>query len=211
MSSYDDFATTFAHSRDSMKWQDIEYCLDRVKSLVMTDAPHILDIGAGNGRHIPDIILRWDRAGYVGIDVSAGMIREARSRYPDHDLRQLDMRSVKTIDGVFDVVCFFASFHHLETAGERLAALRDLRSILYVGSIVCMTNWYLLSPVLLARYSSMRTGEQDFAIKIGVHTRYYHAFTDDELVGLVEAAGYTVVEQGIGPSGRNLTTIFKVS
>ena len=56
----------------------------------------VLDLACGNGRWLS----RFRPGCYVGIDLSASMLREARERYPDERFIQADMTDVPFADGV---------------------------------------------------------------------------------------------------------------
>ena len=218
MSEYDAFSETFARSRRSMRWPEIGWCLDAMHAHLapFVHAPSILDVGAGAGRHVPEIYARWPDATYVGVDVSEGMLQEARKDYPDHVFYCLDMREIDRIGSmsgcqVFDGACFFASFHHLSTPEGRVNTLMKLRTVLAPHAIVAMTVWELLTPDHLLRYGDMRTAEQEFSIKIGQHVRYYHAFTREELSSLIRASGYHLMYCERSSTDCNIVVLFTLS
>jgi len=56
----------------------------------------VLDIGIDAGRTVRPVSERFKS--YIGIDYSAPMIREARRRFPNHDLRVTDVRRLDFTD-----------------------------------------------------------------------------------------------------------------
>ena len=88
--------------------------LDRLKEKVQTAA--MLDLGVGTGRttqHLQDKC-----RSYVGIDYSAPMLRIARERFPDTDLREMDAADLSAFeDGRFDIALF--SHNGIDAAPQR--------------------------------------------------------------------------------------------
>lgn len=128
--TYDAFAETFSNSRKNLKWPEIERILEDIKNIPRLN---VLDIGCGNGRFLTeakshDIIFE----NYLGIDNSAGMVREAEKLEPYADFRVVPMESLSEMSGnqTYNVIIFLASFHHLDTRDKRLSTLRDLHTLL---------------------------------------------------------------------------------
>ncbi len=74
----------------------------------------ILDAGCGPGRDA-----QWFRErGFqtIGVDLSAGMLAEARRRVPGVDFRQADLRHLDFPDGYFDGIWCAAALLHLSRA-----------------------------------------------------------------------------------------------
>jgi SAM-dependent methyltransferase len=74
----------------------------------------ILDAGCGPGRDS-----KWfHERGFqvIGVDLSAGMLAEARRRVPDVEFRQADLRQLDFPDGSFDGIWCCASLLHLPRA-----------------------------------------------------------------------------------------------
>lgn len=90
----------------------------------------VLDLGVGSGRTTPALTPRPGR--YLGIDLSPGMVAEARSRHPGEEFRVGDATDLADLDdGSFDVVLF--SFNGLDTLRPvemRAKCLAEVRRIL---------------------------------------------------------------------------------
>lgn len=94
--------------------------------------------------------------------------------------------------GYFDVIFFVASFHHLSTRRERISVLQQAKKLLSKTGKILMINWNLLDPTqekyqssIIAEYPD---GSADYEIKIGSHTRFYHAFSEAEYTSLAAEA-----------------------
>jgi len=97
----------------------------------------VLDIGIGAGRTVRPLSERFKR--YVGIDYSAPMIREARRRFPTHDLRVMDARKLDFTDA-FD--CAFFSYNGIDYMrfGERELALTSICKALRRGGLLIFST-----------------------------------------------------------------------
>ncbi len=206
--SYDAFATTFSNSRKNLHWPELDYI---IVDMMQYTPDSILDIGCGNGRFLEQAEISglqlWE---YLGIDSSEGMIREARKLHPDHHFDICSMLALQTLQHsntpTFDSLLFLASFHHLETRGERIQVLQDSKKLLNPNGHIYMTNWNLLEQ---EKYNSSYHSNGDFDIKIGACSRYYHGFTLEELDELFEETGYRIIENKVFEGRRNFLSILE--
>jgi SAM-dependent methyltransferase len=93
----------------------------------------ICDLGCGPG-HVA-AFLAAGAANVEGVDLSAGMIEQARRRYPSIAFRQGDMRSLDVPDGAFGGICAFYSMIHLQPS-ELAPAFGEWRRALCPGGLV---------------------------------------------------------------------------
>ncbi len=208
--SYDAFATTFSNSRKNLHWPELEYIIADMKQ---RGCISVLDVGCGNGRFIEQITNYELRiTNYLGIDSSEGMIREARKLHPDHHFEVIWMQELwnssqfPVLSSQFNCLLFLASFHHLTTRQERIQVLQESKKLLTPNGCIYMTNWNLRDQ---ERYEASHRWDGEYDIKIGEFSRYYHGFTQGELAGLFDEAGYQVVENRIFDGGRNLLSILE--
>jgi ubiquinone/menaquinone biosynthesis C-methylase UbiE len=68
------------------------------------DASQALDVGTGTGRGAEALVTRFPDAEVTGVDVSAGMIEEARRRVPGASFQVGDAAHLPFGDGSFDLV-----------------------------------------------------------------------------------------------------------
>jgi hypothetical protein len=94
--------------------------------------------------------------------------------------------------GSFDGIFFIASFHHLMTRAERVSVLSQAKNLLSRNGKIVMINWHLLAPsqekYQSSKIQSYPDRSADFDIKIGAHTRFYHAFSHEEYLSLADEA-----------------------
>lgn len=103
-----------------------------------------------------------------------------------------DLASELSEYGFFDAIFFIASFHHLATREERISVLQQAKKLLSKTGKILMINWNLLDPTQEkyqgSKIADYPDGSADYEIKIGAHTRFYHAFSEAEYTSLAEEA-----------------------
>ncbi|MCD5385186.1 class I SAM-dependent methyltransferase [Candidatus Gracilibacteria bacterium] len=211
---YNNFAKTFSNSRKKMKWEEIDYFLSFLEG---EKNIKILDIGCGNGRFLgvlKDKNINLNR--YLGIDLSKGLLDEAKIIHINNEFLELNMLEIDKIDSKFDYIFFIASFHHLDNISDREQVLKNAHSLLNKNGKIFMTNWALNSDLNEKRYSksiienSKNTfGSLDYSIKIGKFTRYYHCFSLDELKYLFNKTGFKIIENRLFENRRNFISIIQ--
>ncbi len=212
---YNKYAKTFAQSRKDMSWPELEYCFG-----IMKKGASILDLACGSGR------LLWEYnkffwaspATYLWIDISQGLINEAKEAYPEQNFLLWDMRSFwqSLWSELYENIFCIAGFHHLESYEQRLQTLKEMKNKLSSWARVYMTNWSLHTWENREKYkksqiweSENKYGSFDYKIKIGEHFRYYHSFSLEELWELAHEIWFNVLENRIFDTGRNSLTILE--
>ena len=125
--AYDRIAGDYAVINATMPATLIEFGL-RFLSLTGTDA-HIIDIGCGVGRDMA--WLEEHGATVIGIDLSPGMLAQARSRVQG-DLMQMDMRHLAFPAAHFQGAWCMAALLHLPK-GEARGVLDETHRVLVPG------------------------------------------------------------------------------
>jgi SAM-dependent methyltransferase len=145
----------------------------------------VLDLGCGPG---------WDTARLgelgmraVGGDLSAGMLELARQA-TDRPLAQLDIGKLPFRGGSFAGVWCIASLLHVPKA-EAPAALGEMRRVLRPGG-------------LLALAVQEGDGEEWNGGHVEGVLRFFARYGADEMAGLLEGAGFSVLQQERKQAGR---------
>jgi len=102
----------------------------------------VLDVGCGPGEHSHEVLRLWNAAWYAGVDVSVGMVRDAKLRYPALDFIAADGCSLPFPNGSLDVVTSSFAFHHIPAALRRKFLQEQLR----VGKIVLLRDLFGMEP-----------------------------------------------------------------
>jgi tRNA (uracil-5-)-methyltransferase TRM9 len=150
-----------------------------------------LNLGCGHG---PDFLPFAGRFELYGVDFSAGMLEMAPQYAAKHGfdafLARADIRQLPYPDGFFDFSVAVAVIHHIDSAGERLKALAELKRVLRPGGEAFITAWNYTQP-------RFWFGRQDVLVpwRQGneVLQRYYHLFSYNELIRLARKAGFEVI------------------
>ena len=141
----------------------------------------ILDIGCGTGGHL-DIFRRATKCTVVGVDLSMGMLRYAKKQMPEADLARMDARNLGFLDSICDGIWGSCLVNHLPRE-QVLDFFRELHRIAKSGCIV-----YIITN--RGSYQKL-VDSQNGPFPVG--PRFSTAFQEDEIVGIVEDSGFTVL------------------
>jgi SAM-dependent methyltransferase len=100
----------------------------------------ILDVGVGGGRTTDHLAAKAGR--YLGIDYSAAMIEECRTRFPRLDFAVADATDLSVIgDESFDFTVFsFNGMDYISSDEGRIAALRELRRVTRPNGLIVISS-----------------------------------------------------------------------
>jgi SAM-dependent methyltransferase len=93
----------------------------------------VTDVGCGNGPYLAGLVRRGHAGPVLGMDLSAGMLRAARSRAPAAVLAAGDAAALPLRDAISDLTLAAHMLYHLP---RPLAAVRELRRITGPGGQV---------------------------------------------------------------------------
>ncbi|MDE1869247.1 MAG: methyltransferase domain-containing protein [Candidatus Micrarchaeota archaeon] len=104
----------------------------------------VLDAGCGLGKEAKLLLQNGLRV--ISIDISKGMLKEARKLVPNGDFRYMDMTRLSFKDETFDAVWCFSSIHHLRKA-EAAKVMKELNHVLKPNGILTIAakegkGWY---------------------------------------------------------------------
>jgi SAM-dependent methyltransferase len=96
----------------------------------------VADIGCGNGVYLAELSRRGHAGRMLGVDLSAGMLRSARSRVADVALAAGNAAALPLADGACDVALAMHMLYHLP---DPAAAVRELRRVTRRGGRVLVS------------------------------------------------------------------------
>ena len=199
---YNKIAPDFSNTRVSI-WPEIAILFDYIKK-----GDKVLDLGCGNGRFVG--VIKEKGGEYFGADVSENLIDIAKQNYPKENFQTTEPLKLPFADNYFDAIYSIAVLHHIPSKSFRLDFLREVRRVLKAGGIFVLTVWkpkdkqerFLKVKFLLKKIFGLASGldfgdviEKWFGNNKG--ERYFHCFSEKELVDLVKEAGLAVIKSGI--------------
>lgn len=126
--------------------------------------------------------LRTEELTYCCVDISEVMVNICQAR--GYHVVQGDILQIPFTDGQFDAVMSIAVIHHLERRADRVAAIKELVRITKPGGKILIYVWAFEQPESSKRKFTSQDEMVPFKNKDGsVYYRYYHLYTDDELLG----------------------------
>lgn len=209
--NYEEIAEEFNQSRKRPFWPEVIRLVEEVK-----DGESVLDVGCGNGRLLA--ALASNNIEYFGVDNSLNLIETARANFQPQSLKlkvkslKFEIGDVLELDKVvreqFDHVFCIAVLHHLPGRELKLKALEQLKLRMKPGGRIVLTVWNLWNKpkfvkMIIKQIWQKFMGKNKYAwndlvftgfVKNGGSQRYYHAFTERELKGLIRKAGLKIEE-----------------
>ncbi len=179
----------------------------------------ILDLGCGSGRNFISIKEVGFRGALYGVDFSFEMLRYAKKNAEELGMSVILKRS-KTSDldfedGFFDKVLCIATLHCVENEKEREETVREIYRVLRVGGRLLITTWNKNSRRWKNKPKEKYVGwnlnpeNQDKNIEDNVK-RYYYLYDQNELIDLLESAGFKIIQKNRDDS-RNIVIIAEKS
>jgi SAM-dependent methyltransferase len=174
------YAATFLHELDDKPFDRALLTRFAQSARARADDQHrVCDLGCGPG-HVGAFVAEFGLP-VVGIDLSAGMVAEARRSFPHLTFRQGDMTSLDLPDGALSgIVCFYALIH-LPRSTVPVALSEMHRVMVDHGEVLVAVHGGQGS--LHAAHMVEQPANLDATL-----------FSLPELAGLMEAAGFGVVE-----------------
>ncbi len=176
--SYDAVADEYARRiYDELNGKPLDRAL--LERFVRETHGQLCDVGTGPG-HVARY-LHDHGADAFGIDLSAGMVEQARRLNPGMDFRQGNMLSLDLKEGSLGGITAFYSVIHVPR-DQVVEALREFKRVLCPGGLVLIA-FHIGNETVHRNDWWDKKVSLDFAF-----------FTSDEMVGYLKTAGLEVVE-----------------
>ena len=189
----EDFSRTRAKT-----WEEIKFLFNDYLSA----GEKVLDLGCGNARFYE--FFKEKDIQYFGLDNSEKLIEIAQQKYPKADFRIGDALNLPFPNNYFDKIYSIAVLHQIPSKESRSQLLEEARRVLKPNGKLILTVWKLKNPSLLLRYTILKIigkNKMDFKDILEPWAdkteRYYHLFSEKELVELVERSGLKIIKNGI--------------
>jgi ubiquinone/menaquinone biosynthesis C-methylase UbiE len=166
-----------------LEWE--EGYIRKLLSYIHKGNPLILNVGCGDGRDNIHIEKNGGKA--IGIDLSKGMLQEARKLYPQGDFRIMDMRDLSFGDNSFDGIWASGSIYHIPRS--------------QVGQVVKEFKRVLKNDGVLGLNFKLGTGEGIEANpkSYAGHPRYFAYYTEKEMKRILDGNGFHELESRMYP------------
>ena len=210
---YNLIADDFSRTRDEV-WDEMFFLFEKY----LKTGDKVLDLGCGNGRWFK--LFKTYNVNYMGIDSSLKLIDIARKNDPEGKFQVEEGLNLSFPDNFFDKIYSIAVFHHLPSKKLRLKFLEEAKRVLKPGGILVLTVWRLKNQTyLLIKYTILKLlGKSKLDFRDVFEPwgkkaeRYYHCFTETELIKLVKDSGFKIKEGGIIKNERgNLQNLYIVA
>lgn len=173
-----------------------------------------LDLGCGNGRHLPALADRFERV--LAMDLSRGMLEIARANAAREGIDaslacvQGDASDIPVAGATVDALVYVAALHHLPSPELRLRSLREIDRVLTGDGVGLIGVWAIDHDYFDGSRELIRANDHDVYVPWqaadGVRDRYYHVYDeagfrdllsrsplDVERVALIDGNYYAVV------------------
>lgn len=122
MEAYDLWAATYDSQPGNLMLDLDESIFCKLLGNIDIAGKHVADIGCGTGRHWP-VISKQNPASLTGFDVSAGMLKKLKEKYPLALTHEIVDNNFSTInDASFDVIVSTLTIAHIENIEEAMQA-----------------------------------------------------------------------------------------
>lgn len=212
---YNRFGDSFSATRQRLQ-PGVRKILDSIQ-----EDDSVLDLGCGNGHFLHEISNRGHKAALLGADFSLPLLRNAESTpgvaFQEIDLARLsDFSDQLRINGLWSVITFFATLHHIPSDEIRLDILKTVKKLLKPNGKFILSNWQFLNseklksriqPWSRVELTDEDVDEGDYLLDWrsgGEGLRYAHHFSAEELRRLAGQAGFKVEAEFLsdGENGR---------
>jgi tRNA (uracil-5-)-methyltransferase TRM9 len=204
---YQSFAGDFSETRGRLQ-MGVRKVLERIPKTCS-----FLDLGCGNGNVLMQLAENGFQGSYLGVDFSLGLLDWACRDKPTGfqiEFRELDLTSPSWTGTLpakgFEVICCFATLHHIPSQELRISICRNIRKHQADGGLFYLSTWQFnkserlnkkIQPWETIGLKDDQVDEGDYLLdwrRGGTGTRYIHLFSVEELQDLAELSDFRVIE-----------------
>ncbi|NLZ29283.1 MAG: methyltransferase domain-containing protein [Methanomicrobiales archaeon] len=184
---YDEVADIYDDRYDGRRGRSYHrHISDHVMSM-LPEGGLLLDLGCGTGLFVERYIKEGGRA--MGLDISPEMVRRGRWRCPGSGFCVGTAEVLPFRDGAFDALASLLAFSYVPDPGAMLA--ESYRVLKPGGRIaICTLSRTVFTSIVPVVY---QVGEMVGMKKVGVGDFDERYYTNGELAGLLEEAGFADV------------------
>lgn len=187
---YDEIADIYDDRYDGHRGRSYHrHISDHVMS-VLPKGGFLLDLGCGTGLFVERYIQEGGRA--VGLDISPGMVRHGRQRCPVSGFCVGTADVLPFRDGTFDALASLLAFSYVP---DPEAMLEESYRVLKPGGriAICTLSRTVFTSIVPLVY---QVGEKVGLKKVGVGDFSERYYTNREIAGLLEEAGFAEISVG---------------
>lgn len=204
---YQSFATEFSETRGRLQ-MGVLRVLERIPRTCS-----LLDLGCGNGKVVLQLAENGFQGSYLGADFSLGLLDWAARDVPvgfQAEFVELDLTAPSWQETLasrsFDVICCFATLHHIPSQALRISLLQNIHSYLAADGMLYLSVWQFIKSERLRKkilpwetvgLKKDQVDEGDYLLdwrRGGQGTRYVHLYHQDELQELAGLTGFKIKE-----------------
>lgn len=178
---YDANAEAYAKKTDDFVKEKV---IAQFISLLPPVNAEVLDLGCGVGKTTR--VLSENGLKVTGVDISDGLLTEAKKRAPELNFVKGDMRELRLPSCSFDGVFAQASLVHLETMEDVERTLSEIHGVLKENGIFFFS--------VKAKLGDSET--EVVSDKLSGHPRFFRYYTKEQLTELLTKHGFEVLEMG---------------
>ncbi len=191
-------AKKFSNTRKFL-WPELKNLNQYVKK-----GDKVLDLGCGNGR----LFQAFNKdINYTGVDLSKELINIAKQKYDSENIKFITTNALNLPfeKDYFDIVFSIAMLHHIPSKNLRNKFLKQVKKVLKPDSLFIVSVWDLWRLKIFIRYKiwpmifgwhpkglDWKDVYIPFKTKNGKVKRYYHCFTQNELIKLLKKHKFSI-------------------
>lgn len=202
---YDLIVEDFSRTRKEI-WPELNFLFENY----LMSGEKVLDLGCGNGRWFK--LFQEKGVDYFGVDNSEKLIEVAKKLYPQARFQVNNILNLPFPDDFFDKIYNIAVLHHLPSDEFRIQSLAEIKRILKPKGQLILTVWkfhQLKERYLLFKYTILKLiGKSKLDWKDIFETwgkkieKYYHCFSERELINLVKSVDFKIQSAGFVKNKR---------